>query len=936
MKERMSRGRRWILILTCLALLLASLGAAWRLYLPGFLKGRLESAFARVAERWGVRLAVDAVQPDLSGRLSLPLLTARVGEREVARVEGLEVVLDPVSFLYGAGVVEAVTARRLHLDLDDVSARALAERNGAETGEGAAPGAGEHPGGRLPLVRRAEVQALDGAAAWQGNRFEVASGSLEASFSSVLLDEPAWLVAGRLALKPENAQQSNTGPPKRGAEAAPIASWGERGASLQNSVSFSAQVAAGRKVAGQVTFERRQEFSLRGRRVAFKAVTLDLPERVGLEDVEVPPFLAVERVLVPFPAAGGDLRAILQQVLGQPVSVTRPRLQVDRALLALLEPRGAGWVAGVGAATGAGGAATAEGASSQAPAELPALPAGTLVAKSSQRFHAFFRGALLRGLARLEGALQRLGGAAKVLPVRDLKVTDGEVRFAPDLINAFPVLADVTHLDAGVSLGPDGVFEGTLEFETARSQVYRNRMRFRLTPEGAVSLSARVDQLPAYPFQAALPDAIIMDPASQLKGVDASLEYRPASRDADLSLRFELAPFHFFNPKVSSFYLRELALSADVALHAAFNPPALALTRGEFAFNGVPFSLTATVADVSACPAMTLAFNLPSLPVQELVGRLPEGLLPLVHDAIMKGELAFQAKGGFDACQLDELDYDSVATPRGLEVESIGSKVDFEAVLGRFTKEIEDEDGKGRVKVITREFGPGTPGWTPLPLIPPDLVKVVTTTEDGNFFEHTGFSPRQIKRAFAENLEHLGFAKGASTISQQVVKNLFLSREKTLSRKIQEMIITWQMEKTLTKEQILELYFNIIELGPDVYGVKEAARHYFCKRPRDLSLLESLFLATILPNPKRYHKFLEKGRVSAGWKKYLEALLEIMVKRGKITEEQARVNAPYDVKFHVGECGLELEVDPVPGVTVPMEGDQDEPLPAPDAPVILD
>lgn len=145
------------------------------------------------------------------------------------------------------------------------------------------------------------------------------------------------------------------------------------------------------------------------------------------------------------------------------------------------------------------------------------------------------------------------------------------------------------------------------------------------------------------------------------------------------------------------------------------------------------------------------------------------------------------------------------------------------------------------------------PQWVLFDDINPWLVQLITTTEDGSFFTHSGFSPLQVKAAMARNIDRKSFSRGASTISMQLVKNIFFDRTKSVARKFQEVLYTWLMESVvrIPKKRIMELYFNIIEFGPEIYGIEEAAKYYFGKRSRDLSLKECAFLMAIIPNPRK-------------------------------------------------------------------------------------
>ena len=154
--------------------------------------------------------------------------------------------------------------------------------------------------------------------------------------------------------------------------------------------------------------------------------------------------------------------------------------------------------------------------------------------------------------------------------------------------------------------------------------------------------------------------------------------------------------------------------------------------------------------------------------------------------------------------------------------------------------------------------------WAPYSRISQNLKKAVLISEDDAFFEHKGFDWKQIRESLKRNWRDRKFTRGGSTITQQLVKNLYLAPDKNPFRKIREWIITWQMEKTLTKQRIFELYLNVVEWGPGVYGAESSARYYFGKGCGSLAPDEAAFLAAILPNPVRYGAKRNSKRVA--WK----------------------------------------------------------------------
>lgn len=159
-------------------------------------------------------------------------------------------------------------------------------------------------------------------------------------------------------------------------------------------------------------------------------------------------------------------------------------------------------------------------------------------------------------------------------------------------------------------------------------------------------------------------------------------------------------------------------------------------------------------------------------------------------------------------------------------------------------------------------LGPKNRRWTPSSRIPPEMKWAVILAEDSNFYKHDGIDVKAIKEAIKYDLEKQSMARGASTITQQVAKNVFLSREKTITRKLKEVYLAWRMEQELTKGRILELYLNVVELGPMVYGIGHGSQYYFGKPASAMTPRECAFLAAMLPGPRvAYNPYRNLGKV---------------------------------------------------------------------------
>ena len=144
--------------------------------------------------------------------------------------------------------------------------------------------------------------------------------------------------------------------------------------------------------------------------------------------------------------------------------------------------------------------------------------------------------------------------------------------------------------------------------------------------------------------------------------------------------------------------------------------------------------------------------------------------------------------------------------------------------------------------------------WVPYDRISQNLKRAVVEAEDGEFFEHQGVDVDAARRAALHNWRKRKFSRGASTITMQLARNLYLSPAKSPWRKVREVLIALKLERELSKDRILEIYLNVAEWGRGIYGAEAAARHYFRKNAKDLGARESAFLAAILPRPRFYDK----------------------------------------------------------------------------------
>lgn len=177
--------------------------------------------------------------------------------------------------------------------------------------------------------------------------------------------------------------------------------------------------------------------------------------------------------------------------------------------------------------------------------------------------------------------------------------------------------------------------------------------------------------------------------------------------------------------------------------------------------------------------------------------------------------------------------------------------------------------------------------WIPYSRISPYLVKAVLIAEDDKFWSHEGFDFDALQRAVETDIKEKKFKFGGSTISQQLAKNLYLTPSKNPLRKVWEAIITWRIERTLSKKRILELYLNIAEWGEGIFGIEAASRHYYSKPASDLTPEEAARLASVLPNPRRYKPVGDSRYVG----NRSRIIYNIMVKRGIVITESGEIES---------------------------------------------
>lgn len=292
-----------------------------------------------------------------------------------------------------------------------------------------------------------------------------------------------------------------------------------------------------------------------------------------------------------------------------------------------------------------------------------------------------------------------------------------------------------------------------------------------------------------------------------------------------------------------------------------------------------------------------LKLNAEEQDAQGVLDAFPQGLFESLEGLKVQGKVKYNLNFYLDTKIPDSVRFSSTLTPVDFKIVQWG-KTNLQKINSPFVY-TPYEYGKP-MRNIT--IGPSNPNFTPLSSISKNFINAVLTAEDPSFFTHNGFVEESIRKSIAVNFKEKKFKRGGSTISMQLVKNVYLSRQKTLARKAEEILIVWLIEHNhlVSKQRMLEVYFNIMELGQNIYGIGEASRYYFGKQPADLTIGDGLFLASIVPKPKAsMYKFMADGSLKPYMFNYFRFMGNIMARRGLVASDTSGYGF-YNVRLREG------------------------------------
>ena len=408
-------------------------------------------------------------------------------------------------------------------------------------------------------------------------------------------------------------------------------------------------------------------------------------------------------------------------------------------------------------------------------------------------------------------------------------------------------------------------------------------------------LSLNLNELDARDFMALINMPV---PEKSDGHVSASLDIGIDEESFDMKGSLNFQKFAFFHEKISPNVIHDMNASADINVKYTFKDDKLAIDPLRLTSGPITATGFVNITNVRSNPVIQFEIGAKDIKCADIPAAIPPGLLPTITELQIAGStfspklygkvpwknplISSLKESGFEGkC------FPVVVSPHMPSVLN-DPNYTFTTDYTYFTDAI--------------TIGPGTKEYTPTDKIPPFVRAAMFLTEDKRFFDHGPLRISFIERALRLNLNLRKYVYGGSTISQQLTKNLFLDRRKNLARKLEEAFIAWRMENVVSKTRIFELYINMIEFGPDIYGVTNAAKFYFNKTPSELTPLEGAYLASLKVSPSKGGRFYKSGFPTTGWwPKRMKYILKTLAENGYISPAEVIAAYPWIPQFYYPE-----------------------------------
>jgi len=391
---------------------------------------------------------------------------------------------------------------------------------------------------------------------------------------------------------------------------------------------------------------------------------------------------------------------------------------------------------------------------------------------------------------------------------------------------------------------------------------------------GAITIAMGMPEVPLRPL-----GAMAANRAIGLENAKASLHASIVvdHTRADFDFEGKVRGIDLLHPSIDVRPWRNQAGAMRVRGSADLATGRIEIVDGELKALAAPLAFTGWLESVPAPRGSLTLFTPQHAPLScaSLLLGQPAPVKQALSGLELDGKLGFKIAVEFDAGAWENLSLDMAVGPLCEVKHEASALADLLPILLK-----PSANGQAPASL---PLGSSHPDFVPLAQMPRHLPSAFLTSEDSKFFHHHGFDMDMIRHALGQDLENRSFDRGASTITQQLAKNLFLSHRRTLARKLEEAVLTWRLQKLLSKDRVLELYLNVIELGPGIRGVGQAAHVYFGKDVAALTPMESVHLAALTPNPHVLARRFRDGQIDEGWQQRLYDLLGMMKRHGRLS-----------------------------------------------------
>ena len=406
-------------------------------------------------------------------------------------------------------------------------------------------------------------------------------------------------------------------------------------------------------------------------------------------------------------------------------------------------------------------------------------------------------------------------------------------------------------------------------------------------PNQTLDITARVNDVPWKPYAGLIPAAAARH--AHLKDGRISgtvvLDFEFSLGLVDIHMDLDIDDGQIMAPVLSTAELSKVDIATKGHILVDTQCRCVWVRDGDFALGQLRTKVDGRVFNAGDGWLIEMDVQTPEMVAQDVLDSMPKGFVPALEGYQLEGSLQGHMVLRVDTRAVDDLELD--ADIRYDEVHILRPGPNTPLLQLKETGFALEARGLPE----KRSIGPAAKDWVAWEDIPDVVPQAIVSAEDGAFWKHAGFDVRGIRAALVANFREGRIVRGGSTISQQVIKNLFLNHDRTAGRKIQEAFLTWHMEQALPKERILEIYLNMLHLGPGIFGIREASRELFDKPPTKLSLREAVFLGSILPNPNHFIRLYARSIIPPDRRLKMRNILNNMQRSGFIGPRTAAKTA---------------------------------------------